>query len=127
MFQHPQAIHSTANPIQRSRSKHNNKNNNLSTITHISTIIVPINIASTTIRMYHHTYQQQHQQGNPQMSRDIPDNIKIFNIRMEKDLWVFLKTNAAEREIYMTDIVIDCLTQYRKKVEKKLTQKHIDV
>lgn len=50
------------------------------------------------------------------------DNIKAFNIRIPKDIWVFLKKKSIDQEKAMNAIVIDCLEKYKKKCEKKLTQ-----
>ncbi len=57
---------------------------------------------------------------------DSPD-LKIFNMRLPKDLWLFLKNAAAAQEIAMSDIIIDSLSKYRKKYENKLTNKNINV
>lgn len=50
------------------------------------------------------------------------DDIKAFNIRIPKDMWVFLKKKSIDQEKAMNAIVIDCLEKYKKKCEKKLTQ-----
>ena len=47
-------------------------------------------------------------------------NVKLFTVRVPKDIWVFLKKASIEQEIPMGDIVIECLTKYRKKVENKM-------
>ena len=40
--------------------------------------------------------------------------IKTFNMRMPRDLWIFLKKTAAEQEVSMTDIIIRCVDKYKK-------------
>ena len=55
------------------------------------------------------------------------DNIKTFNMRIPKNLWLFLKKTAAEKEISMTDIIIYCVDKYKNKLEKKLTKSDTSV
>jgi hypothetical protein len=45
---------------------------------------------------------------------------KTFNIRMPKDMWMFLKKASAMQETSMTDILMSVLDKYRKKIEPKL-------
>lgn len=52
------------------------------------------------------------------MSKDI----KNFNMRLDKELWMFLKTEAAEKECSMTDIISSCVTKLKTKKENKLTR-----
>ena len=47
-------------------------------------------------------------------------SIKAFNIRLPKDIWIFLKKMAAEQEKSMTEIISTCLTKYKEKCEKKV-------
>jgi len=47
--------------------------------------------------------------------------IKTFNMRMPKDIWMFLKKTAAEQEESMTDIIVRCVKKYKKKFDDKLT------
>jgi len=47
--------------------------------------------------------------------------IKTFNMRMPRDLWIFLKKTAAEQEVSMTDIIIRCVDKYKKKIDNHLT------
>ena len=42
-----------------------------------------------------------------------------FNMRIDKDLLVFLKQNAIKHECSMTSLVTKCLSEYKKRVEKK--------
>lgn len=49
-------------------------------------------------------------------------DVKHFNMRMPRDLWLFLKHSAASQGTSMTDIIVDCLDKYKKKIEKKLTE-----
>lgn len=55
-------------------------------------------------------------------SKDL-SSIKNFNMRIEKDLWMFLKNQAAFHETTMTGIIINCIEKHRKKIESKLTHK----
>ena len=54
------------------------------------------------------------------MAKEIND-IRNFNMRVSKDMWVFLKHDAMNRETTMTSIITGCLDKYKKAVEKKLT------
>lgn len=46
--------------------------------------------------------------------------LKTFNVRLPKDLWLFLKKESADQETSMCEIILTCLTKYRKNKEKKL-------
>jgi len=48
-------------------------------------------------------------------------DIKMFQMRMPRDMWVFLKKTAIDQEISMMDIIIRCVDKYKKKMENKLT------
>ncbi len=52
---------------------------------------------------------------------------KSFNLRMKKELWMFLKKTAASHEMNMSEILLSCLEKYKRKLENKLTQLNIDV
>ncbi len=54
------------------------------------------------------------------MAKDTSD-IKTFNMRMPKEMWLFLKKTAASQEVSMTDIILRCVDKYKKKLENKLT------
>jgi hypothetical protein len=45
-----------------------------------------------------------------------------FNMRIDKDLLVFLKQNAIKLDCSMTALVTKCLSDYKKRVEKKEVQ-----
>jgi hypothetical protein len=51
----------------------------------------------------------------------VKDQIKTFNMRMPRDIWIFLKRTAADQEISMTDIIVRCVEKYKKRLENKLT------
>ena len=53
--------------------------------------------------------------------------IKNFNMRISKDLWLFLKHEAATKDTSMTDIIVSCIEKHKKKVESKLTRTDTDV
>ena len=46
---------------------------------------------------------------------------KIFNVRLEKDLWTFIKKKGIDRELSLNEIIIDLIKKYKKKCEQKLT------
>lgn len=48
-------------------------------------------------------------------------------IRLEKEIWVFLKKKAIDREISANELINDCLRKYKIKCEKKLTELDIKV
>ena len=54
------------------------------------------------------------------MRRKIKE-MKAFNVRFSKDLWMFLKKMSFEQEVSMNDIVVFALEKVRKSYEKKLT------
>lgn len=45
--------------------------------------------------------------------------LKYFNMRLPKDVWMFLKHSAVSQELSMTDIIVTSLEMYKKKLEKK--------
>ena len=47
---------------------------------------------------------------------------KSFNIRLPKDLWVFLKKLSADQETSMNEIVITLIKRHRKNVEKRIDE-----
>ncbi len=49
--------------------------------------------------------------------------MKTFNMKMTKELWMFLKNYAAANELSMTTIVGTCLEKYRKRIEARNTTK----
>lgn len=53
--------------------------------------------------------------------------IKNFNMRIAKELWMFLKSEAAAKETSMTDIIVACVEKHKKNIEKKLTRTDTDV
>jgi hypothetical protein len=53
--------------------------------------------------------------------------IKHFNVRIPKELWMFLKLESARSEIAMTDIICSCLEKFKKRIENKLTRDSADV
>lgn len=47
--------------------------------------------------------------------------MKAFQMRVPKDIWLFLKHEAAEKETSMVEIILSCVRKYKKNEEKKLT------
>lgn len=50
-------------------------------------------------------------------------NVKSFNLRMQKEIWMWLKSQSVVEELSMTDIVIHLIEKYKNKCEKVLTNK----
>lgn len=50
---------------------------------------------------------------------------KPMLIRLEKEIWVFVKKKAIDREISANELINDCLRKYKIKCEKKLTDSDI--
>lgn len=56
------------------------------------------------------------------------NELKGFNVRLPRDLWLFLKLEAAKKNTTMVKIVEECLIKLRNKNNKKeLTYKNTDV
>ncbi len=53
--------------------------------------------------------------------------LKIFNMRMPKDMWMFLKKTAAHQEMSMTEIILYCVEKYKKRFASKLTDDDTNV
>ncbi len=47
------------------------------------------------------------------------ENLKAFNIRIPRELWVFVKQICVEKECSMTKIMQEIIDQYKTKYEKK--------
>jgi predicted HicB family RNase H-like nuclease len=45
--------------------------------------------------------------------------MKTFNVRIPKDMWVLLKHESIRKELSMNAIITECLNKYKKKLEKK--------
>lgn len=54
-------------------------------------------------------------------AKKINKDIKLFQMRMPKDMWIFLKKTAIDQEISMMDIIVRCVDKYKKRMENKLT------
>ena len=52
---------------------------------------------------------------------------KVFNVRMTKELWFFLKRYALDRETSMNEILTTYVKKLKEKEENKLTSKHVVV
>ena len=48
------------------------------------------------------------------------NTIKTFNIRIPKDLWVFLSKKSIDRELSMNKMLIELIKKYKNKCEKKV-------
>lgn len=60
------------------------------------------------------------------MSKEATE-IKNFNMRISKDLWLFLKHEAATKDTSMTDIIVSCVEKHKKRIENKLTRTDTNV
>lgn len=47
------------------------------------------------------------------------DKLKAFTVRFPKPVWVFLKKCSIEQERSMADVIIECITKYKRRVETK--------
>jgi predicted HicB family RNase H-like nuclease len=53
---------------------------------------------------------------------------KSFNVRISKELWVFLKNESARTEKSMIELIENCIIKMKSKAEKKsLTSCDADV
>ncbi len=48
---------------------------------------------------------------------------KAFTMRMDKDLWLFLKRKALDREMSLVALINERLEKYKKKCEKGIDTK----
>lgn len=55
------------------------------------------------------------------------NELKTFNMRMPKELWMFLKKTAAQQEVSMTEIIVRCVAKYKKKLDTRLTDSDTNV
>ncbi len=53
-------------------------------------------------------------------TKDKKNNLKIMQIRLEKDLWVFLKKSCVVNETSIMGIIRNLLNEYRVKEEKRM-------
>lgn len=49
------------------------------------------------------------------------DATKALTLRIDKSLWMFLKKKSVDREMSLAALISECLTKYKQKCEKKLT------
>jgi hypothetical protein len=54
------------------------------------------------------------------MARNDANN-KCINLRMSRELWVWLKHESAAQELSMNEIITRCVDGYKKKAENRLT------
>jgi predicted DNA-binding protein len=47
--------------------------------------------------------------------------LKAFQVRLERDTWIFLKNISAQQERSMATIIEECVKKYKKKFETVLT------
>ncbi len=48
--------------------------------------------------------------------------IKTFNVRVPKEMWVFLKYHSIHNETSLNAIVNQCLIKYKKNIDNKLNK-----
>ena len=46
---------------------------------------------------------------------------KCFQVRLDHNIWKFLKITAADQETSMGEIITRCITKYKNKLENRLT------
>ena len=49
--------------------------------------------------------------------------LKTFNIRLPKDIWIFLREESTAKEKSMNFIIVEALEKLRKKRQKELENK----
>jgi predicted DNA-binding protein len=52
-------------------------------------------------------------------------SIKTFNIRVPKDLWVFMKHLSAQKEKPMNVILVEMIEKAKNKADKKMIAKQL--
>lgn len=52
--------------------------------------------------------------------------IKVFNVRLNKDLWSFIKKKGVDREMSINEMIIELVTKYKNKCENKSEKKLTD-
>lgn len=52
---------------------------------------------------------------------------KIFNVRIEKELWCFLKKKGVDKDKSLNEMIVDLIKNYKKKCESKLTDNGMKV
>lgn len=67
-----------------------------------------------------YTHDTIKQQGNTNMKEDKLE-IKSFQVRMTRDLWMFLKKTSVVQETSMNEIISRCVSKYKNKINKDLT------
>jgi predicted HicB family RNase H-like nuclease len=55
------------------------------------------------------------------------NELKSFNMRMPKEMWLFLKKTSASQEISMTELILRCVERYKKKFDSRLTDDDTNV
>jgi predicted HicB family RNase H-like nuclease len=54
------------------------------------------------------------------MARNDTNN-KCINLRLDKELWVWLKHQSAAQELSMNEIITQTILRYKKRFDNKLT------
>lgn len=60
-----------------------------------------------------------HKINQIQKGKYMLDEVKNFNLRINKTCWLFLKKISAEKEKPMNAIIMDLLDKYKKSLEKE--------
>jgi predicted HicB family RNase H-like nuclease len=47
------------------------------------------------------------------------NDLKTFNVRVPREIWIFLKRKAMDSDMSMNAIILACLDKYKRKCEKK--------
>lgn len=54
------------------------------------------------------------------------NEIKALNIRIPKELWVFLKVESTKKETSMNSIIELCVKRHKERLDKRRLSKSID-
>lgn len=54
------------------------------------------------------------------IGEEIMTNIKAFNIRLPKEMWIFIKKKAIDREMSINQLLIELIKKYQKKFENSV-------
>lgn len=46
------------------------------------------------------------------------EDLKVYSLRLPKELWRFLKKESMEQEVSMNSIILECILKYKNKLKK---------
>lgn len=74
-------------------------------------MLLTINVLSDTLALMHKHINK----GIKKMSDD-----KTFNVKLPRDLWIFLKRKAADEDTSMAKLILKSVEKLKKNADKKL-------